>query len=532
MLYLPTFGAVSVQAQNSMDAVVKAETFIDGIVAHEMGEAGASDIQAWIDGALTDGAGTNAEWFMITLAQSGEYDFSKYEAQLLSYLEKHEIHSASSRQKYALALSAIGSTDSYISAVLNNSIGKQGIMSYIFGLHLLNNGYQSDVEAMESVIDTMLSYQCEDGGWSLTGEFGEVDVTAMALQALSPHREEANVKKAIEKAISFLAIRQTESGDYTSYGVKNSESAAQVIVALSSLGIDFGEDERFIKNGESLFDVIERYRLADGSFCHTEGGASNATATVQVYHAMVSYLRMVNGKTPLYILDKADPQNVEPAPVIPDDTGDKNEGEQPNTDIENPNEPQKASYKPWAILAILSFGAVMALVFFILKKRNYKNFLAILLIVTLGIIIVLVTDFRSAEDYYGGEGTVKENVIGSVTMTIRCDTVVGKSDSAYIPDDGIILAVTEFDIAEGETVYDVLVEATRKYRIQMENEGGAEMAYIAGIAYLYELDFGDLSGWVYHVNGESLSVGCGEYKLSDGDIIEWHYTCNLGKDIK
>ena len=59
-----------------------------------------------------------------------------------------------------------------------------------------------------------------------------------------------------------------------------------------------------------------------------------------------------------------------------------------------------------------------------------------------------------------------------------------------------------------------------------------EMVYISGINYLYEFDFGDLSGWVYHVNGVSPSVGCGEYKLSDGDRIEWLYTCNLGNDLK
>ncbi|MBQ1339454.1 MAG: DUF4430 domain-containing protein, partial [Ruminococcus sp.] len=95
--------------------------------------------------------------------------------------------------------------------------------------------------------------------------------------------------------------------------------------------------------------------------------------------------------------------------------------------------------------------------------------------------------------------------MGTVTLSIRCDNIAGKSDSDYIPDDGIILDETEFDLEDGETVFDILTEASRTYRIQVENKGSAGgahgMVYIAGINYIYEMDFGDLSGWVYHVNG-------------------------------
>ena len=66
----------------------------------------------------------------------------------------------------------------------------------------------------------------------------------------------------------------------------------------------------------------------------------------------------------------------------------------------------------------------------------------------------------------------------------------------------------------------------------MENAGQWDMVYIAGINYLYEFDFGDLSGWIYHVNGSAPSVGCGEYILKDGDRIEWLYTCDLGNDLR
>ncbi len=538
LILLSCIGTLSVTAESNENAAAKAERFIDGIVAYQQNN---ENIENWIDGSLTDKAGISSEWYILVLSQYGDYDFTRYEESLLAYLANNDVASASSRQKYALCLATVGSTDPYISSVMNNSIGEQGIMSLVYGLHLLNNGYTSAEHTTDSVIAELLSKQLSDGGFAINGEYGDNDVTAMTVQALAPHYEnKSEVKNAVDKALELLSRRQGENGDYASYGVYNSESTAQVLVALSSLGIDCTTDSRFIKNGNTLFDGIEQYRLQGGSFCHKIGGESNETATVQVFYSMVSYLRMKDGKSPLFILDNADPENALPAPAIPDDTDNKDESEQPTapSDTETPNtdtapdKPQKADYKPWAILVIVSLGALSALAFFILKKRNYKNFIAIILIVAICITVVLVTDFRSADDYYNGQDTPKENIIGGVTMTIRCDTIVGKSDSEYIPLDGVILAVTEFDIAEGETAYDILVEAARKYNIQMENEGSSEMAYIAGLNYLYEFDFGDLSGWVYRVNGEAPSVGCGEYNLKDGDIIEWHYTCNSGKDIK
>ena len=158
--------------------------------------------------------------------------------------------------------------------------------------------------------------------------------------------------------------------------------------------------------------------------------------------------------------------------------------------------------------------------------------MAVLLTVGLTVTFVSVTNFVSPNDYYNGEDKHKDDIIGYVSMTIRCDTIVGKSESEYIPRDGIILDITEFEIEDGDSVYDILIEAARKYNIRVENNGSADMVYISGINYLYEFDFGDLSGWVYHVNGIAPSVGCGEYVLSDGDTIEWLYTCNLGNDIK
>ena len=264
-------GAMPVFAGGATRTVSEAQNFIDGIVAYQQSKAGVTSIQGWINGTLTKNAGSSSEWYAIALSQYGDYDFSSYQKALLNYLGNNESGNASSRQKYALALIACGSTDTYIYSVLNNSIGQQGVMSWIFGLHLLNNGYTSNEYSLSAVKQKLLSLQLSDGGWSITGSNSDVDVTAMAVQALAPYyKTDSSVRSAVNNALTLLSNRQKEKGDFASYGVNNPESTAQVLTALSSLGIDCETDRRFIKNGNTLFDGIALYRLSDGTFCHKQ----------------------------------------------------------------------------------------------------------------------------------------------------------------------------------------------------------------------------------------------------------------------
>ncbi|MGN0594559.1 MAG: DUF4430 domain-containing protein [Hominimerdicola sp.] len=527
---------IPVSAENSTH---DSQNIINNIINYKLKESGASDIQQWIDSTLTEKAGISSEWYILALSQSGEYNFSSYENALLNYLNENEVSSAASRQKYALALIAVGNDDEYIYNTLNDSIGQLGLMSWIYGLHLLNNGYSSDSYSLEQVKDTLLSLQLDDGGWTVTGTSGEVDATAMAIQALAPYYDEEYIQIAIDNALNLLSSRQQENGDYASYGVNNPESTAQVLIALSSLGIDCKTDSRFIKNGNTLFDGIEQYRLSDGSYCHSIGGEYNEISTVQVFYSMVSYQRMKNGQTNINILDEVN---------LPDDSSPNSsdisistyENEQKTTtsqaissNIENNYAEQKnsGSYKLWVCLAIIILSGGICIALFCTKKRNINNFIIVLTLTGIAIIIVLVTDFQTADEYYNNADKAKENSIGTVTITIRCDTIIGKSNKEYIPEDGIILEVSEIEIEEGETVYDVLSEITAKKKIHIETTGNSDSIYVQGISNIYEFDFGDLSGWIYCVNGEKASVSCSDYKLSDGDEIEWLYTCKLGEDI-
>lgn len=125
----------------------------------------------------------------------------------------------------------------------------------------------------------------------------------------------------------------------------------------------------------------------------------------------------------------------------------------------------------------------------------------------------------------------------TVTLTIRCDTAVAKGMNTeakwagIVPSSGVILPVTEMEIEPGETVFSVLSRASSQYKFQMEYSGTNGAEYIEGINNLYEFDGGRWSGWMYCVNDWYPNYGCGQYALKDGDVIEWNYTCDLGKDL-
>ncbi len=516
-------------ANEASSDTVEARKIFDGVLAFKDADNGDDALQKWADGQLTSDAGRGSEWYVLAIAQYTECDLSAYEAALLSYLENNKVGSASSRLKYALCLAAVGSTDPYIVSALNSSVGKQGLMSWIFGLHLMNNGYVCDEYSVEDVKEKIIELQLDNGGWAITGKLADVDATAMAVQALAPYyQNDAEVRSAVDTAIALFSQRQLENGDYSSYGVPNPESTAQVLLALSSIGRDPFKDEAFIKNGNTLLDGILRYRLDDGSFAHTEGGTSNDSATVQVFYAMVSYMRMSEGKTPLYILDKAKP-GVASADTVTEVCG---ETVSSNVDYDADADGTEyfGGYKLCVSLIVIGIGVALCIVLFLTKKRHVKNFIAVWLAVAVVIAVVCLTNIKSADEYYLDGDISKENVIGTVVLSVRCDTVAGRTE--HIPEDGIILDAVELDIAEGDTVYSVLLEATKKYRIHMESNGSDSMVYVSGINYLYELDYGDLSGWMYWVNGEQGSVGAGEYVLSGGDTVEWKYTCELGEDLK
>lgn len=142
----------------------------------------------------------------------------------------------------------------------------------------------------------------------------------------------------------------------------------------------------------------------------------------------------------------------------------------------------------------------------------------------------------------GGNAALKPKEPKPVTVTleIRCDTLssdMSKLENPaikdYIPADGVILAKTTYKGTTDNSVFDALNTLCRNNDIQLEFSYTPiyESYYIEGINYLYEFDCGSLSGWMYKVNEWFPNYGCSSYYLKDGDVIEWVYTCDLGKDV-
>lgn len=125
------------------------------------------------------------------------------------------------------------------------------------------------------------------------------------------------------------------------------------------------------------------------------------------------------------------------------------------------------------------------------------------------------------------------------TFSIECSTILNNlkdldpDKRELVPSNGVILAPTKVTFYEGESVFDVLQRVCKEKGIHLESSWTPiyNSAYIEGIHNLYEFDCGELSGWMYRVNGWYPNYGCSRYQLVDGEKVEFRYTCDLGKDV-
>ena len=125
------------------------------------------------------------------------------------------------------------------------------------------------------------------------------------------------------------------------------------------------------------------------------------------------------------------------------------------------------------------------------------------------------------------------------TLEIRCDTLLENPDTVpaekakLVPEDGILLPVTEVEFTGGNSVFDVFRQVLQEEKIHFEyvDASAYDSVYIEGIGNLYEFDCGPQSGWMYCVNGTYPGLGCSGYTLADGDVIVFSYTLDLGADL-
>ena len=153
----------------------------------------------------------------------------------------------------------------------------------------------------DGLIAHILTKEKPGGGFAQTGEYADSDMTAMALQALAPYRERADVGAAVERGVAVLSAMQRPDGGYATWGNDTCESTAQVMVTLATLDIPLS-DERFVKNGCTVLDGLLRYYRPGEGFLHMDGPGMtvDGMATGQAFYALAALLRQERGQTPLY----------------------------------------------------------------------------------------------------------------------------------------------------------------------------------------------------------------------------------------
>lgn len=266
----------------------------------------------------------NGEWQILGLARSGqEVDasvYSQYKANVIQEVkEKKGILHEKKYTEYSrviLALTALGEDVTNVGGYnlleplsdFDQTVW-QGVNGAMFALIAFDShNYEIPTAAAgktqttrQNLIQYILDHRTPDGGWAMTGSVADPDLTGMGIQALSPYYDSnAQVKAAVDAALQRLSDLQLSDGTYASGGSSTSESCSQVIVALSSLGIDPNTDSRFIKNGKSVVDGLLSFSVAGGGFKHLSSGTMNQMATEQGYYALTAYERYKNGQNRLY----------------------------------------------------------------------------------------------------------------------------------------------------------------------------------------------------------------------------------------
>lgn len=176
----------------------------------------------------------------------------------------------------------------------------QGLNGAIWALIALDCGNYGKSEIKERYISYILDRELESGGWTLSKneKDADPDVTAMALTALSNHIEDEKVKNAVGRGVERLSAMQDSDGGFSTYSIATAESTAQVVLALSALGID-ENDARFVKGGKSPSDNLLSYYNEGKGFSHIKGEEPNLMATEQALYALSSQKRVRDGKPKL-----------------------------------------------------------------------------------------------------------------------------------------------------------------------------------------------------------------------------------------
>lgn len=533
---------------------------------------------------------TNGEWAVLGLARGnasvtnsyydGYYDrVVAYVKAIINSKGQLDSNKSTENSRIILALTAIGEDPTSVGGrnlltALNDLsyVKKQGSNGPIWALLAVDSGNYI-YNYRDKLIDTILDERTEDGGWTHTGNTADVDMTAMAIQALAPYNDEDHpkVKSAIEAALTLLSGMQQNDGGFASFGTPNSESAAQVVVALSALGLDANTDSHFVKNGHSVLENLLSYEQEDGSFQHTtDGSGNNQMSAEQGTYALVAYDRYVNKAHTLYdmtdVVKREDASAQEVIDMINqigyvDESSYNAIAEARNaynklsaTDkakVENYNTltAAEASYKE--ILKqkrTEQYKLLKAHHDELLNDRTKKYGTAAKKKLA-SILQQAQTDMNAAEscervmDIYNkaifdldavkpGDIEVTFRLIGALEATQDVDL----TKDSYLPEYVTWVPTKTYALQENATVYDLFTEVMSEAGLRYI---GAESNYVSTIyapsclgGYaLSEFTNGKKSGWMYTVNGTHPNQGLKNWTLNDNDVVVWHYVNDYSHEV-
>ena len=533
------------------------------------------------------------EWAIIGLARSdasmSTNYYSSYYDKVVAYVDSHinaagQLHTIKStdNSRVALAVTAIGKDPRNVGShnlltALNDVdyVNQQGVNGPIWALLALDSK-NYDAPGREDLIASILSQQFEDGGWAVTPEgsapvtTADVDMTAMAIQALAPYyNTRKDVKDAVDKALVCLSRKQLDDGRFQSWGTTNSESAAQVVVALSALGIDADKDSRFVKSGNSALDGLLYFAVETGGFGHDDK-VVNQMATEQAYYALAAYDRFSRKANRLYDMRDVVPmEDVDAQGVInlinnigyvDENSYDRIADARSAYDKLSAEDKKKVTNYDDLTDAEARYKVILSekqTEQYKLLKDHYdqllndstKKYGTAAKKKLLSILQTAQKDMNAAVScervnaiYYKAIDDLDAVKPGDISVTFRligaleATQDVNLTNDSYLPEYVTWVPTATYELAENATVYDLFTKAMGEAGLRYV---GAENNYVSTIyapsclgGYaLSEFTNGTRSGWMYTVNGTHVNKGLQYWTLKDGDVVIWHYVNDYAHEV-
>ena len=533
------------------------------------------------------------EWAIIGLARSdasmSTNYYSSYYDKVVAYVDSHinaagQLHTIKStdNSRVALAVTAIGKDPRNVGShnlltALNDVdyVNQQGVNGPIWALLALDSK-NYDAPGREDLIASILSQQFEDGGWAVTPEgsapvtTADVDMTAMAIQALAPYyNTRKDVKDAVDKALVCLSRKQLDDGRFQSWGTTNSESAAQVVVALSALGIDADKDSRFVKSGNSALDGLLSFAVETGGFGHDDK-VVNQMATEQAYYALAAYDRFSRKANRLYDMRDVVPmEDVDAQGVfnlinnigyVDENSYDRIADARSAYDKLSAEDKKKVTNYDDLTDAEARYKVILSekqTEQYKLLKDHYdqllndstkkygtaaKKKLASILQQAQTDMNAAVSCERVEEIFQKAMSDLDAVKPGDIEVTFRligaleATQDVNLTSDSYLPEYVTWVPTKTYALQENATVYDLFTEAMKDAGLRYI---GAESNYVSTIyapsclgGYaLSEFTNGTRSGWMYTVNGTHVNKGLQYWTLNDGDVVIWHYVNDYAHEV-